>query len=405
MKIASVELFHIHIPLEKPFYPTWIPGYPQTHNSFTLIRLTTKCGVEGWSAGAAMGREREGLGDLIGPYLIGIDPEDIGAVNQRLKEASYLGWRNYWIEPAFWDIIGKSRGKPVYELLGGAAAPIELYCSTGEMHPPERRAEELLSRAEKGFKTAKLRVKNVRLEDDIRHVEVIPKLVGDKLSLGVDANQGWLVTVMADIPAWTLERAEKFAAACADNNIRWLEEPLDSRDYDGLAALRKKSKVALAGAELNYGWNELKIMIEKGCYDVYQPDATFSGISDAKRVLDACRERGLGFSPHTWTNGVGLMINLQMWLAGDKKLPLEYPLDGSWVPEFRDGILEHPILPNADGALTPPAEPGLGLKIDPGKLRRYGRRFFKMTEFTLAVKVIREKGLSTALELAKKKRS
>lgn len=405
MEIAKVELFHVQIPCPKPFWPTWIPGYPQTHNSFTLIRLTTKCGIEGWSAGAAMGREREGLGDLIGGYLIGLDPEDLPTVCQRLKEASYLGWRNYWIEPAFWDIIGKSKGKPVYELLGGNARPVDVYCSTGEMHEPEKRVDELLAIAERGFKTAKLRVKNVRLEDDIRHVQVVGKGVAGKLEMGVDANQGWLVTIMDKIPAWDLHRAAEFADACADSGFKWLEEPLDLRDYDGLAELRNRARIKIAGAELNYGWDETKIMLEKGCFDVYQPDATFSGITDAVKTMKAAREKGLGFTPHTWTNGIGLLINLQVHL-GDaaNTLPLEYPLEEpSWVPSARDGILKEQILPDKEGRLAPPTAPGLGIEISPKKLRRYGERFFKMTKAGLVMKVIFEKGLSTALELKKKK--
>jgi len=144
MKITTLELYHVSIPLRHTFWPTWIPGYPQTHNRFTLIKLVTDEGIEGYAAGTAMGKEREGLGDLMGAYLIGADPTDIDRVQSLLKQAGYLGWRNYWIEPACWDIIGKAEGKPVYELLGGEARPIEVYCSTGEMHAPERRVEELL---------------------------------------------------------------------------------------------------------------------------------------------------------------------------------------------------------------------------------------------------------------------
>ncbi|HOO55905.1 MAG TPA: mandelate racemase/muconate lactonizing enzyme family protein [bacterium] len=406
MKISSVELFHVEIPLPKPFYPTWIPGYPQTHNSFTLIRLTTKCGIEGWSAGAAMGHERQGLGELIGGYLIGLDPEDIETANQRLKEASYLGWRNYWIEPAFWDILGKSKGKPVYELMGGTARPVEFYCSTGEMHEPEKRAEELLAIREKGFKTAKMRLKNIKAEDDIRHVNEVMKRVGDKIRVSIDVNQGWLVTMLADIPAWTLDRATEFVKVCEDNGIAWLEEPLDSRDYDGLAELRKRSGVTIAGAELNYGWNEVKVMIEKGSFDVYQPDSTFCGMADAKMIMDTCKKQGLGFSPHTWTNGIGLMINMNMWLADkDNNIPLEYPMETpSWVPEARDGILEQPVIPDREAMYQPPCEPGLGIKISPKKLKKYGERFFKLTEFGLKVKIVKEKGLKQAIQMSKQQK-
>ena len=56
MKVDRIELYHVAIPLPKPFYPSWIPGYPQTMNRFTLLRLTTDDGVQGLAAGVAMRR-------------------------------------------------------------------------------------------------------------------------------------------------------------------------------------------------------------------------------------------------------------------------------------------------------------------------------------------------------------
>ena len=53
--------------------------------------------------------------------------------------------------------------------------------------------------------------------------------------------------------------------------------------------------------------------------------------------------------------------------------------------------------------LHPFTAPGLGFTIDRGMLRKYGKRFFKLTETGLKIKVIREKGLKTALELKKRK--
>lgn len=405
MKITGIELYHVSVPLRETFWPTWIPGYPQTHNRFTLVKLLTDEGIEGYSAGAAMGRERQGLGDLMGGYLIGADPTDIARVQSLLKQAGFLGWRNFWIEPACWDILGKAKGKPVYELLGGEARPIEVYCSTGEMHEPERRIDELLAMRARGFRTAKLRVKNRELKDDIRHIETISKGVSNQLALGVDANQGWLVSIVDRIPAWDLPRAKDFATACHANGIKWIEEPLDSRDYDGNAALKKASPVKISGAELNYGWDEIKIMFEKDCFHVYQPDATFAGgIAQVKQVIDACHTHQREYSPHTWTNGIGFYINWNMVLADrGNALPLEYPLEEpSWIPEFRDGIIA-PIMPDQHGMLAPFTRPGLGFEIDQKLLKKYGKRFFKLTEFGLKIRVVREKGLRAALALGKKK--
>ena len=407
MKIDRIELFHVAIPLPKPFYPSWIPGYPQTVNRFTLLRVTTDDGAQGLAAGMAFEREREGLGGLIGPYLIGLNPTDIGACRQRLREITYLGWRNYWMEAAFWDIRGQVEGKPVWALLGGENAErVEVYASTGEVHPPEQRAEEVLKLREMGFKTVKLRVKSFDSAEDVAQVEAVRKAVGDTMGIGVDANQGWPVRLIDDAPIWDLARATDFAKACADLGVGWLEEPLDMYAYDELAELRRRSAVPIAGAELNGGWQEFKVMLEKGSLDIYQPDSTMGGgVGDAMLVLEACREKGLAFTPHTWTNGLGFIINLHVHAAGERDHALEYPYEPpGWAPEARDGILVEPIRVDAAGTVAVPQEPGLGIQIDEDKLARYGEKYFEITSRGIAMKTIREKGLFTALKLARKRK-
>jgi L-alanine-DL-glutamate epimerase-like enolase superfamily enzyme len=406
MKIDRIELYHVAIPLPKPFYPSWIPGYPQTANRFTLLRLTTDDGVQGLAAGVAFERERQGLGGLLGPYLIGLDPTDITTARQRLREASFLGWRNYWIEAAFWDIHGKVEGKPVWELLGGEGIErVPVYASTGEIHPPEQRAAEVVRLGEMGFKSVKLRVHSFDPAEDVAQVEAVRNVVGDDMEIGVDANQGWRVALIDDAPLWDLERATDFARACADLGIAWIEEPLDMYAYDELAELGRRSEVPIAGGELNAGWHEFKVMLEKGSYDIYQPDATMGGgISDAKRVLDTCQARSLGFTPHTWTNGLGFLVNLHVHASSTTGHPIEYPYEPpGWVPGARDGLLVEPIRVAPDGTVSVPQSPGLGIELDEDKLARYGKRYFEITSSGIAMKTIRDKGLFTALRLARKK--
>lgn len=407
MKVDRIELFHVAIPLPRPFYPAWIPGYPQTVNRFTLVRVTTDDGVQGVAAGVAFEQEREGLGSLLGPYLIGLDPVDIPTVRQRIREASFLGWRNYWLEAAFWDIKGKVEGKPVWALLGGReGGRVNVYASTGEVHPPAKRAEEVLALCDMGFKAVKLRVHSFDPAEDVAQVEAVRRAVGDSVMLGVDANQGWRVALIDDAPLWTPERALDFARACADLGVAWIEEPLDMHAYDELADLCRQSDVPIAGGEMNGGWHEFKVMLEKGSYDIYQPDATMGGgIGDAARVMETCRERGLGYTPHTWTNGLGFLINLHVYAAGPRTDPIEYPLEPpGWVPEARDGLLVEPIRVSADGTVAVPDAPGLGIEIDEARLARYGEKYFEITSSGLALKTIRDKGLFTALRLARKKR-
>lgn len=407
-RVARVELYHVAIPLPATFRPAWIPGMPANENRFTLVKITTEGGVEGFSAGPAIGRERAGLGDLLGPYLLGEDATDIQLIQQRLREIAYLGWRNWWIEPAFWDILGKIEGKPVYELLGGEPGTIRLYASTGEVKDPAARIEEVEARYAEGFRTVKLRVHDHDEAVDILHVTETAKAVGDRMKIAVDANQGWRVTIVADAPTWDLDRAKRFADACADADVAWIEEPLAMDGYDNLTALTEYSRVPIAGGELHSsGLPELRTMIERRCYDIFQPDAIFTGgINQTIEVARLCREHGLGYSPHTWTNGIGFAVNLQLFaasgFAGEREL--EYPLaPPGWTVAARDGILEEPF-ENAGGTLQTPTSPGLGFEIDRRALARYGQRFSVMDRKRLVWFSLRHRGLKASREIDRNRR-
>ena len=92
----------------------------------------------------------------------------------------------------------------------------------------------------------------------------------------------------------------------------WLEEPLPRHDYDGLARLRDKlDTLKLAGGEDNHGLHEFRLLIDRGCYDILQPDALLSEGIFALRMVAAMAEAAhLEFVPHTWGNGIGLLANL-----------------------------------------------------------------------------------------------
>ncbi len=402
-KITCVELFHVRVPLDTAFYPSWIPGFPQTENRFDLIRITTEDGIQGYSAGPAISTERRGLGELIAPYLLGHDASNMELMQQRLREISYLGNRCNWIEPAFWDIKGKLANKPVYELLGGKNQPIKLYASTGEVKEPQARLEEAQARYEEGFHAIKVRVHDFDIQKDIEQVKAVTDVLGDKMEVGVDANQAWRVTIVNDAPLWDLARAKHFADACHDMGVSWIEEPLAMDDYEAQAQLCAYSKVPITGGELHSGgYPELKMMIEKRCYDVFQPDAIMSGgISQSLAVAKLCQQHGLKYTPHTWTNGIGFAVNAQVMLASGfaDTMHLEYPINPpSWTVEKRDAILTEPFK-NENGMLNISNKPGLGFEIDEKALRRYGKRYFKMGNLKLIYHTLKDKGLKAAKEI------
>ena len=179
--------------------------------------------------------------------------------------------------------------------------------------------------------------------------------------------------------------------------------------YDDLTELTSYSKVPIAGGELHTsGYPELAMMIGRRCYSVFQPDAMFTGgIAQTWQLIQECRAAGLTYTPHTWTNGVGLAVNLQLMAASGfhESKELEFPLDPpGWVPEARDSMLEEPFV-HSNGRLRTPATPGLGFTIDSGALRKHGKRFFSMNRRRLAFFALRDRGLKAAKEMDKAKRA
>jgi L-alanine-DL-glutamate epimerase-like enolase superfamily enzyme len=116
----------------------------------------------------------------------------------------------------------------------------------------------------------------------------------------------------------------------------------------------------------------LDAYLEADALDVYQPDAVLAvGITRAAALAARVIERGLWFTPHTWTNGIGLLANLHLTagVGGGPFLELPYDPPG-WTPERRDFMLAEPLLPDGDGRLAVPDRPGLGIELDEDALRR-----------------------------------
>ena len=78
------------------------------------------------------------------------------------------------------------------------------------------------------------------------------------------------------------------------------------------------------------------------------------------------------FTPHTWTNGIGLLANLQLAAGVGGGPYFELPFDPpGWTPERRDFMLTEPLLPDDSGRLAIPDRPGLGFELDQDAVERY----------------------------------
>ena len=359
MKITAVRLRRVALDLDPPFAAAWDPA-PRRRFEATLVFVETDEGLTGVGSGDTM--------DGFEPYehlFVGRDALDVERHARVLETIAFHAGRYWPVEAALWDLLGKARGVPVATLLGGAAEGLPAYASTGSIRPAAETAELALKLRDQGFRALKLRVEPPAFEDALARVAAVRDAVGNDMEVMVDLNQGWRMP--GDVtPPCPYDDVRRFADALAECGVRWLEEPLHGEDVAGLARLRDETQVPLAGGEMARTPALLDAYLEASALDVLQPDAVLAvGIARARDLAKKAIGQGLDYTPHTWTNGIGLLANLHLAAGVGGGPYLEYPYDPpGWTPERRDFMLATPITPDADGYLTVPGAPGLGIELD-----------------------------------------
>jgi L-alanine-DL-glutamate epimerase-like enolase superfamily enzyme len=413
-KIEKIELYHVDVPLPAALFPVWIPGYPQYRQSYTLLAVTTGDGLIGYASGPAFDRERETLGEYIGQFLLGIDPYDLEVVRERLRQASYLGWRNSWMDVAFWDLTAKVERVPLHQLIyerafgkaadAGAPAAVPVYASFREMRAPMVRAEAIERAQRKGFTAAKISVHSNAESEDIEQLVKARAAAGPKFELSVHAHQAWTVSLVESVSRWDLDRARRFVHRAAELDYQFVQEPLHDEAWDELSQLTSEAVVPIAGGVLSVSFISLRAMIQQRCYALLTPDSAFAGLDNVVRTMRACHQRGLGFAPASNGDGLTLAVNahaLAAWKrrTGDRTSRLEYPWEPpAMIPEHRDAILTAPLYIQPDGSLPVPAQPGVGVEVDPQALKRHGSRFYHLTPVRFVVTSARRAGLRQTAE-------
>src|SRR5688572_12137720 len=165
---------------------------------------------------------------------------------------------------------------------------------------------------------------------------------------------------------WAVRTAEMLA----DYDVAWFEEPLLPDALQDFVALRRQSRVPIAGGEVLTRRQSFQPWLEAGAFDIVQPDVTkVGGLSEQRRIAWTAREHGVRFIPHGWNTAVGLASDLQIASAFADTDLVEY-LTGS---PFIDEIACDGWRLDADGMLPIPDKPGLGIEIDLVALREYSR--------------------------------
>jgi L-alanine-DL-glutamate epimerase-like enolase superfamily enzyme len=130
--------------------------------------------------------------------------------------------------------------------------------------------------------------------------------------------------------------------------------------------------IGIAGGEMTRELYEFRDLITAGCLDVLQPDAALvGGLTGLRRVGHMAQEHNLTFTPHTWTNGIGVTANAHLTAAISDAPFLEFPYDPpEWDLERRDYMLAEPLHVNNQGMIVLGTKAGMGYELDEGMLAK-----------------------------------
>ncbi len=301
--------------------------------------------------------------------LVGADPFDIerhaGRLRYYARGSPYRGFA--CVDIALWDLIGKACGQPLYKLFGGAKDTVVAYASMIRLSTPEERARLAAELMSEGWKAIKLRLHHETLKEDIRTVEQVRKAVGDRMVVMTDANQAqspgnWQPGVL-----WDLRRAVETARELQRLNCYWLEEPLPRYAFDQLAELNRLVEIPIAGGENNPGLHEFREMLERGVYDILQPECLVAeGITGLRKIGALAEMFGKRVVPHNGGRYIGVLAHLHL-IASWPHSPYIELLHDPPIGDYRHAfaIFKDPPLVDANGEVALPQGPGLGVEINP----------------------------------------
>ncbi len=329
---------------------SWMPKWGSV-----FVKITVEDGT--WGIGqTSYGRPVAAIiDDHFAPMLVG---EDCFAV-ERMWDMMFRLSKPYGslgltscaisaIDLALWDVIGRLKNQPVYELLGGPVHNKLFTYATGN---------DTDWQLELGFKAVKLACpygpvdgmrglkENERLVDKTRH------LVGDDIELMLDCYMAFDVD-------YTVRLAERLKPY----RLKWIEEFLIPEDIDGHTKVRNAVDwISLAGGEHLYTTWPFKEIIEKKALDILQPDILWvGGITACVKICQMADAAGLTVILH---GGGGNQYGLHLSAAMANTPWVEYFVPTApGVPLAEAQSITGQSIPK-DGYMMPNSGPGFGLEI------------------------------------------
>ena len=338
-----------------------------------LIAVHTEDGITGYGSVFTNGGLVEAALKVLEPLYAGENALEPERVTEKLNQNTFWMGRGgtlthtiSGIDIALWDILGKALGQPVGRLLGGVYRNrVRPYCSLLMEEPAQMRAV-LEPFVAQGFRAFKIgwgpfgRRGSARLDEAI--VRSARETVGAESQLFIDA--GGSDAYWPNGLKWALNTADMLR----DYDAGWFEEALKPDSIDEFCELRRRSPVPIAGGEVLTRRQSFLPFLQRGAFDIVQPDATkVGGISEQRRIAWMAEEFGVKYIGHGWNTAIGVAGDLQIAAAMPHADVVEFIGGSAYV----DGILTEPFKLDSEGYLEIPMKPGIGVEIDPDKVARY----------------------------------
>jgi L-alanine-DL-glutamate epimerase-like enolase superfamily enzyme len=269
-----------------------------------------------------------------------------GSLNRLGRGAGYLALCA--IDICAWDLHARAMDLPLGIAMGGAARTMPLYGSGGlwPFMAPDEAADRVRQYVARGIRGVKMRVAGTHA--DLARMAAVYDALPDNVHLMADANE-----------RCDLLRARWLAAACAEHEMLWLEEPLPAYDYAGFAQLAPTSPVAIATGEHLQGCAEFQpLFAAKGCA-LAQPDpAMMGGITECLRLATVAEHFGVVVAPH---------FNPALFIHVAAAAPAM-----QWLEDFPvlEPLFDDPPTWDKNGDFAMPTGPGHSIRFQPGVRER-----------------------------------
>ena len=266
------------------------------------------------------------------------------------------------IDNCLWDILGKAVKLPVYRILGAYRDKVLAYASTQHHDTLEQFVEEARTVKAQGFKAYKIHPPSPGGGHDYKLDIAVAKAVREEV--------GPEFTLMIDpVGVYTREEAIKVGRAIQELGYIFYEDPLPTKDIEGLVELCRDLDVPIHMGEFLTSIYDFPEYIRRGATDAIRFIVdNVGGITGGLKLAHMAECFEMECVPHNWGEAYNHAVHFHLELAmpNNRWFEMTVPQGSSDRPYMKDKFRI-----NADGYVEAPTKPGLGYEIDRDALDRF----------------------------------